>query len=220
MKRQASILLALTLAACGGGADFTQANRPPVAQGGPNQTVAVGATVTLAGSGTDPDQDVLSYLWAFTRPDTSTTALSNTQVATPTFVADVAGTYTVALTVSDGKLTSPSSTVTITAQVQTAAFVKLWDGASCSDRRRIFLIDQHLVYTESTSLSCSDSNFYQLYESTPGHLLCTAGGFVAVQNCPGGAASMTMLQTIVSNVSKADLGLGSAHTVQQVYAYP
>jgi len=116
MKRQASILIALTLAACGGGADFTQPNRPPVAQGGPNQTVAVGATVALAGSGTDPDQDILSYLWAFTRPDGSTTAMSNTHVATPTFVADVAGVYTATLTVNDGKLTSPPSIVTITAQ--------------------------------------------------------------------------------------------------------
>jgi len=121
MKRHAIALMALALAACGGGgADLTPANRPPVANAGPNQTVFVGDTVTLAGSGTDPDQDPLTYLWVFTRPDGSGASLTNTHVATPTFVPDVAGVYTGSLTVSDSKLTSPASTVTITAQLKPA----------------------------------------------------------------------------------------------------
>jgi hypothetical protein len=135
-------------------------------------------------------------------------------------VADVAGTYTAALTVNDGKLTSPSSTVTITAQVQTAAFVKLWDGNSCADTRRVFIIDQHLVYTDSHALHCSDADIYALYESSPDRLLCRAGGISGQPVCSGSTTAPALMQTILANTSKADLGLGSTHTVQQVYAYP
>jgi len=220
MKRQASILLALSLAACGGGADFTPTNQPPTAKAGPTQNVAVGDLVTLAGSGTDPDQDPLSYLWVFTKPDGSSASLTNTHVATPTFVADIGGIYTATLTVNDGKVNSPTSMVTIAAQVQTAAFVKLLDGASCATSRRVLIIDQHLVYTEVQSTRCSDYNSAALYESSPDRLLCTVGGFVAQQNCPGGATYSTMLQTIFANTQKPDLGLGSTHTVQLAYSQP
>jgi len=220
IKRQASILMALTLAACGGGADFTLANRPPTALAGPPQTVAVGDTVTLAGSGTDPDQDLLTYQWIFTKPDGSAAALTNAHVATPIFIADLAGTYTASLQVNDGKVYSAASTVTITAQVQAQAFAKIWDGSSCADIRRIFVIDQHLVYTESHALHCSDSDSYALYESTPSRLLCRAGGVQGEPSCTGSASNATLMQTILANLTKTDLGLGSTHTVQQVYAYP
>lgn len=220
MKRQASILMALALAACGGGADVTPANQPPTAIAGPNQTVTLGDTVTLAGSGTDPEKDPLSYLWTFTRPDGSGASLTNTKAATPTFVPDLAGVYTGSLTVNDGKLTSTPSTVTFTAQVRTADFIKLWNGNNCADTRRILIIDQHLVYTESHALRCSDADQYALYESTPDRLLCRAGGISGLPVCSGGAAYATMMQTILTNPGKADLGLGSTHTVQQVYAQP
>lgn len=220
MKRQASILMALTLAACGGGADFTPANQPPVAIAGPNQTVTLGDTVTLAGSGADPEKDPLSYLWTFTRPEGSGASLTSTKAATPTFVPDLAGVYTGVLTVNDGKLTSAPSTVTFTVQPRTADFIKLWNGNACAETRRILVIDQHLVYTESHSMSCSDSNLYALYESTPERLLCRAGGISGLPVCSGGAAYATMMQTILANTGKADLGLGSTHSVQQVYALP
>jgi len=211
----------LALAACGGGADLMQPNRAPTAIAGPAQTVLAGSTVTLAGSGTDPDLDPLTYLWSFTKPDGSGASLTNTHVATPTFVADIAGVYTAVLTVSDPSLTSSGpSTMTVTAQVPTAAFIKLWDGDQCADSQRIFIIDQHLVYTDSASLHCSDSNFAHLYESTPDRVLCHAGGVTGAPTCTGSTATTAIMQTILNNPQKADLGLGSAHTVQQVYAHP
>ncbi|MQA40225.1 PKD domain-containing protein [Rugamonas aquatica] len=113
----AALLLSLTLAACGGGgSDLAQANRPPVAIAGPAQTVAVGSSVKLAGSGTDADQDIVSYSWTMTKPAGSAASLLNYHVAAPTFFADLPGAYTATLIVNDGKLDSAPSTVTITAQ--------------------------------------------------------------------------------------------------------
>lgn len=105
---------ALTLSACGGGADLIQPNRPPVANAGPAQTVTAGTLVTINGSGSDPDQDILSYLWAFAKPAGSAAALTNAHVATTIFLADIPGTYTATLIVNDQQVDSKPSTVTIT----------------------------------------------------------------------------------------------------------
>jgi uncharacterized protein len=80
-------------------------NHPPVANAGLDQTVTVGNTVTLQGSGTDQDPgDALTYAWTFvSRPSGSAAVFTNGNQATATFVADVAGAYTARLTVSDGK---------------------------------------------------------------------------------------------------------------------
>lgn len=91
-------------------------NGTPVANAGPNQTVAVGETVYLDGSdSSDPDGDPLQFAWTLSRPGGSSAALNSTTTATPRFTADVAGTYSVSLTVSDGTSSSTEDTVTITA---------------------------------------------------------------------------------------------------------
>ncbi|MFA9216249.1 MAG: PKD domain-containing protein [Sphingomonadaceae bacterium] len=219
LRRTLSLAAALTVSACGGGSSTPAVNQAPLAQAGPAQTVLAGATVTLAGSGSDPEADVLTYAWSFTRPAGSAAALQNAHVATPTFVADIAGTYSATLVVNDKLHDSAPASVSITAQVPTAAFVSLWNGDACSDVRRIVVIDQHLVYLESHALRCSDSDSYRLFESTPAKLLCTAGGIVTPPTlCPGSdAATNTLMQTILANRNKADLGLGSGHTIEQVY---
>jgi hypothetical protein len=111
----AAVLLALS--ACGGGGDYAaQANRAPVADAGPAQTVAIGSSIKLAGGGADADQDLLSYSWTLTKPAGSGATLLNYHVATPTFFADLPGAYVATLVVNDGKLDSAPSNVTITAQ--------------------------------------------------------------------------------------------------------
>ena len=94
----------------------TPGNTTPVANAGPDQTVQVGATVTLNGSGSnDVDGNPLTYQWAFvTVPTGSTAKLSSPTIVMPTFVADMAGQYVVKLLVNDGKVTSTQDTVTIT----------------------------------------------------------------------------------------------------------
>ena len=89
---------------------------PPVANAGPNQTVSVGATVTLNGSGSsDLSGNPITFAWSFvSRPIGSTAVLSNPTSITPTFVADRVGGYMVQLIVNDGVLSSTPSTVTIT----------------------------------------------------------------------------------------------------------
>ncbi len=116
-NRLPAALLLLALGACGGGGDYTApSNHAPVAIAGPAQTVPAGSSVKLAGSGTDADQDILGYSWTLAKPAGSTATLLNYHVATPTFFADLPGTYTATLTVNDGTLDSVPATVTITAQ--------------------------------------------------------------------------------------------------------
>lgn len=112
----AALLLLLTLSACGGGDYVAQANRAPVAIAGPAQSVAAGTSIKLAGSGTDADQDILSYTWTLTKPTGSAATLLNAKFAAPTFFADLPGVYTATLVVDDGKLSSAPSSVVITAQ--------------------------------------------------------------------------------------------------------
>ena len=93
-------------------------NSPPIANAGPNQTVAPGATVILNGSlSSDVDGDPLTYTWTLiARPAGSTAVLQGANSVSPTFVADRPGTYIAQLVVSDGKLNSSPATVWITTQ--------------------------------------------------------------------------------------------------------
>ncbi|MHC1725307.1 MAG: PKD domain-containing protein [Syntrophobacteraceae bacterium] len=93
-------------------------NRTPTANAGPDQTVPLGALVTLNGSGsTDPDGDSLTYHWAFlSTPTGSAATLSNPAGAVPTFIADRPGPYELQLVVSDGTLSSTPDTITVTTQ--------------------------------------------------------------------------------------------------------
>ncbi len=92
------------------------ANTAPVANAGPNQTVAVGTTVTLDGSGsTDADGNPLTYQWSFVSvPTGSTATLILPTSIKPTFVVDKSGDYVVRLMVKDGIVNSAPATVTIT----------------------------------------------------------------------------------------------------------
>jgi LmbE family N-acetylglucosaminyl deacetylase len=90
-------------------------NGSPVASAGANQSVAQGGTVTLHGSGTDPEGAALSFEWVQTL---GPAVLTDDTIANPAFVApsgdasDV--TLTFELVVSDGVHHSAPSTVTIT----------------------------------------------------------------------------------------------------------
>jgi len=93
--------------------DNTTGNSAPVADAGPAQTMLVGDTVTLDGSGsTDVDGDPLTYKWSFSSvPPSSAAALDVTDPVHPTFVVDLPGTYVVQLVVNDGLVDSAPSTV-------------------------------------------------------------------------------------------------------------
>jgi hypothetical protein len=90
------------------------ANQPPVAHAGPDQSVSIGALVTLDGRGSsDPDGDPITYKW--TAPTGIT--LSSTTTQRPTFTAPFVANDThfkFRLVVNDGKADSQPDEVTIT----------------------------------------------------------------------------------------------------------
>ncbi len=88
----------------------------PVADAGEGQTVDIGDTVRLDGSGSyDPGGDSLSYSWYFRMlPSGSSASFSNPASVSPSFVADLEGTYDIGLVVSDSSSSSePDTTVVI-----------------------------------------------------------------------------------------------------------
>jgi hypothetical protein len=91
-------------------------NIAPRANAGPDRSAAPGGAITLDGTASrDPNNTSLTYSWRIvTQPPGSIPVLSNATTSTPTFRADVAGVYAVALTVSDGSLASAADQVNIT----------------------------------------------------------------------------------------------------------
>lgn len=89
-------------------------NQPPVANAGANQTMSVGATVNLNGTGSsDPDNHTpLAYGW--TQSGGPAVTLSNSASSTPSFTAPAAPavlTFALVVTDSEGLASSPDSVV-------------------------------------------------------------------------------------------------------------
>ena len=100
------------------------ANQPPVAEAGDAPKVTTGATVTLDGSATDPDDNVadLTYAWTQTGGTLSGSAITLTDEDTAKAMVtapDTAGTLEFTLTVTDPAGASHADTVTITVMVDT-----------------------------------------------------------------------------------------------------
>lgn len=96
--------------------DGSIGNSRPEARISVPSTVEVGSTFELDGTGSsDPDGDGIFYQWSIeSAPSGSTATLSDASDPTPSFSPDVAGDYTIALSVSDGNL-ADSATRTVSA---------------------------------------------------------------------------------------------------------
>jgi hypothetical protein len=92
-------------------------NVPPVADAGDTQTVLVGATVVLDGSGSfDANLDPLTFRWSIgSKPSGGVAVLDNPTAVNPRFAADKPGLYDITLVVNDGTADSAPSHVTIVA---------------------------------------------------------------------------------------------------------
>jgi len=116
------VLSGLLLSACGGGGSATPepepVNRAPVAVASAPASVTAGSSVTLDGSAShDPDGDALRWRWTVSaQPAGAGVILSDPAQASPSFVAAVAGSYTLSLVVSDGALDSAPVTLTLVVQ--------------------------------------------------------------------------------------------------------
>ena len=92
-------------------------NEPPTAEAGDDQIVAVGDRVAVDASGSeDPDRDGLSYSWSLeSTPDQSSASLTSAENVAAWFTADAAGTFELAVSVTDGEA-SASDTVSVEAR--------------------------------------------------------------------------------------------------------
>ena len=87
----------------------------PQANAGTDQIFSPGDFVSLDGSESFGSGDMLTYTWSFESiPDNSTAVLSDTNLVSPTFVADLPGSYVIQLIVNDGLKDSVADTVLIT----------------------------------------------------------------------------------------------------------
>lgn len=84
-------------------------NQPPVADAGLDQAITqIGTTVQLDGNESwDPEGDDITYNWSIvSKPEGSTTQLSDPTSPAPTFQADIHGDYEIELVVSDASSSS------------------------------------------------------------------------------------------------------------------
>lgn len=94
-------------------------NNPPLAMAGDDQLVTSGTQIQLDGTASsDPDGDSVTYAWSLISiPAGSNASLSTTTSGTPTFDADVAGSYLVQLIVNDGQIDSEPDHVLVAADL-------------------------------------------------------------------------------------------------------
>ena len=120
-------------------------NQMPVADAGDDQNIELGANIDLDGSASfDPDNgpQSLSYAWqVLSRPAASTVDIVNRDSALATFHPDVAGEYTLELTVSDGQA-SDTDEIVIEAVVIAVPKMCDMDGNDFIDRLDIQKIMQ------------------------------------------------------------------------------
>ena len=107
------------------------ASQPPVANAGPDLYASTGQTVTLQGSGYDPNGYSMNYYW-----NCSGGTLSSTNTAQPTYTAPLSGqnSYTCSLTVTDSTGLSSSDTMIVsTAQSTGGSTVQTNSATNLSD---------------------------------------------------------------------------------------
>ena len=92
-------------------------NQSPIANAGPDQTVFLGTSIYLDGTGSyDPDGDpILAWDWQLvSAPEGASYPLFGDNVPRPVFLGTALGEYVLVLTVTDGRFWSHNDIVTIT----------------------------------------------------------------------------------------------------------
>jgi hypothetical protein len=104
----------------------------------------------------------------------------------------------------------------------TAEFIAQAQGASCADQRnRLFMIDKQMVFWDRVG-NCADNSYARnLFGATPQALLCSATDSVGGPRITcADAQRRAMFDTILANLDKGDLGLGSGHQVEPLSVPP
>jgi len=163
--------------------------------------VYVGQTAVVDGS-VSTGSGALTFAWTLTAPNGSalmSTSLQNANTAKPTFVPDVPGAYTVALTVTAGGKTA-SATATLNAIDAPVFFLKgEADGGGITTGKVAFTGATNRDVGSSTSVACfaSDAGVYNKDE-----LQFTGAFYAEVWEAPAGTPS----RAVFSLIDNADGG--------------
>ena len=196
----------------------SMANAAPVANAGPNQNVVVGRQVTLDATGsTDANKDTLTYTWVLvSRPATSAAVLSSTTQPRPTFLADKIGTYVISLMVSDGKLSSQLSVVTVSAEIENSAPI-----ANAGPAQKVYLsllnnsVTVTLDGTGSTDANGDTLTYKWTLTTRPAGSTASLSSTNASKPTFNAELSGIYVATLVVNDGKVDSGISTV--VVQVY---
>lgn len=149
------------------------------------------------------------------RPSTpALSSITSTQTLTASLL--VATTMLTACGGGDNKL--EKEVAKTPAPIVTSDFVNLVKDANCANiKNRLFVIDQKQVLSDKAG-SCADAAYSQtLYGMTPQTQLCSNSDSIAGPRLScSDASSESLFKTMLQNLDKADLGLGSQHQVQQI----
>jgi hypothetical protein len=110
-------------------------NLPPTANAGPDQGVNAGTTVTLSGSGNDPDGGPGPLTFAWTQVSGPSVTISNANQATASATLATAATYVFQLAVSDGAASATDSVSIVASPVGgggTAVFDSALQAPKCA----------------------------------------------------------------------------------------
>ena len=167
-------------------------NTAPIANAGPDQSVAVNAQVILDGGAShDADKSALTYQWSLaSKPAGSAATLANSNTAMPKFTADVAGQYIGQLIVNDGTVSSAPDTVIVMAgagntapvanagtdQIAAIGTTVVLDGTASRDADGNALVWKWALATKPTGSAAALSD---PTAARPSVLVDTAGEYVA-----------------------------------------
>ena len=113
---------------------------PPVATCGAGVTARVLSTVTVSGTGSDPDGGTVSYRWTvLTRPAGSTSVPTAPTSATTTFYLDASGSFALQLCVTDDEMITTCCTVNVTSTPPGALHIETSWSTAYGD------VDHHLL---------------------------------------------------------------------------
>jgi hypothetical protein len=141
---------------CNGNGD--DACTPPVVTCSAAVTDTVLSTVTVSGTGSDPDGGIVTYRWTVTaRPTGSTSMPASPNSASTNFFLDLVGSYTLTLTVTDDEGLTATCSVTLTATPNEELLVETVWSTAYGD------VDVHLIrpgVTVGTSWYTGNDCFY------------------------------------------------------------
>jgi Bacterial Ig domain len=120
-----SLFLAVVALGCGGGSGSGNSfgNHPPaITAAAAASAVAIGRTIPVSATATDPDANPLTYSWVQTSPASPQGSFSSQSTAAPTWTAPTVAAltpFTLAVTVSDGQGGTATASVRVYVKTST-----------------------------------------------------------------------------------------------------